>query len=38
MVNDSDSFVLDAPGKIYVYDGPQASPRGCEEQAAPPKW
>ncbi|CAE7283409.1 sevA [Symbiodinium natans] len=32
MVNDSDSFVLDAPGKIYVYDGPQASP--FEKQAA----
>mmetsp|Transcript_17580 Transcript_17580/g.41726 ORF Transcript_17580/g.41726 Transcript_17580/m.41726 type:complete len:246 (+) Transcript_17580:41-778(+) len=32
MVNDSDSFVLDAPEKIYVYDGPSASP--FEKQAA----
>ena len=28
MVNDSDSFVLDAADKIYVYDGPSASPLG----------
>eukprot|EP00439_Symbiodinium_sp_Y106_P084908 s357_g26.t5 len=32
MVNDSDSFVLDAADKIYVYDGPSASP--FEKQAA----
>ena len=28
MVNDCDSFVLDGPEKIYVYDGPHASPLG----------
>lgn len=26
MINDGDSFVLNAPDKIYVFDGPQASP------------
>ena len=26
MINDGDSFVLDAPDKIYVFDGPNASP------------
>ena len=25
MVTDADSFVLDAPGKIYVYDGSNSS-------------
>jgi len=32
LVNDGDCFVLDAPGKIYVYDGPNSSP--FEKQAA----
>lgn len=26
MINDGDSFVLNAPDKIYVFDGPHASP------------
>ena len=26
LINDGDSFVLDAPDKVYVLDGPKASP------------
>ena len=26
LINDGDSFVLDAPDKVYVLDGPNASP------------
>ena len=26
LINDGDSFVLDAPEKVYVLDGPKASP------------